>query len=70
MDETDQMELAPRAAQWYVGLGVSECCHVVVEVLTTPCDPAYGLTAGTPIISRCGFCHAGFFAADTERAAS
>ena len=63
MDETDQMVLAPRAAAWWAGLGVSDCCNVVVEVLTAP--------DGTVILSRCGFCHVGNFADDdAELAAS
>jgi len=51
-------------AHWWPGLGVSACCNVVVEVLTSP--------DGSVIISRCGFCHAGNFAEDdpAELAAS
>jgi len=60
MDETDHLVLAPLGARWFTGLGVSDCCNVVVEVLTAP--------DGSVIVSRCGFCHAGFF--DAERAAS
>ena len=57
MHDFDRFEPGP-LAHWWPGLGVSDCCNVVVEVLTAP--------DGSVIISRCGFCHAGNFADDDD----
>lgn len=53
MEDGEPMALSPYSARWWPGLGLSECCGFMVEVLQAH--------DGSVIISRCHHCKRGIF---------